>query len=368
MRRMRVAMERAVHVAKLLPGRWFARFAVKTIGPLLIWLAGRDRRLRGGDRHVLILRNKFYSKGSRQPSTEEMHLDNTLRASGLATFDTLTYDHDLRISPISDLQLILKCLRIRPNAIILSSWWHAPNHPSVHSLKFIREQLGIPVAAIWWDTCSESFWKSLQPVKAAIDVHAIVDNPRLHFIDHQDPMFARVLQLWVPQDENLFKPGKIRDIPLSFSGQVSSYRSNRAEVIEYLAEMQIPGCFLTKDRKDQVSHAEYAEIMGRSQIVLNFSQSVSCHQMKSRVLEAMFSGAMLLESENDQTNALFTPMKDFVPFGSMEDLVDKIKYYLCHADEMVAIASHGRAAARAHYSSLRFWELLLSRIELVELK
>lgn len=365
-RRLTQSRERLIYAIELLPKKWFARLVARTFGEYLV-RAGERKPAEYRDKpHVLILRNKYYSKGSDQPSTEEMHLDNTLRASGLATFEVLTYDHDLCISPLSDLQLIAKCREARPDAIILSSWWLAPRHPSIHALKIIRERLEIPIAAIWWDTCSELFWNSLEHLKFEFDAHVILDNPSLRYVDRKDPVFDRVLRLWPPQDENLFKPSGIRDIPISFLGQVSSYRSYRTETLEHLAKMNVPGCYFTGDREEQVSHVTYADMMGRSKMTLNFSYSVSCHQLKSRVMEVMFSGAMLLESENEQTSTLFEPMKDFVPFKSKADLVEKIKYFLDHEDEMTAIALQGRATARKHYNSARFWRLLLKKLDILE--
>jgi hypothetical protein len=359
---------RLIYTAKILPKKILARSVVTVIGSYMI-RRGLNKPVIVRDKpHVLILRHKFYSKGKDQPSTEVIHLDNTLISSGLATFDVLTCDHDLFISPLSDLQLIAKCLEVKPDAIILSSWGLAPRHPSIHSLKLIRKKLGIPIAAIWWDTCSKSFWSSLESVKTEFDVHVIMDNPNLYYIDQEDQLFERVLQLWPPQDENLYKPNVERDIPVSFQGQVSSYRSYRTEVIEYLTQMKVLGHFSTSDRHKQVTHAAYADLMGRSRMSINFSYSVSCHQLKSRVLEIMFSGAMLLESENEQTSKLFEPMKDYVPFSSKEDLEQKIRYYLNHEDEMTTIAAHGRATAIKHYSSNRFWRLLLKKLELIELE
>ncbi len=367
MRRVAGYANRLAEAIQRLPKRYLASLIVRFIGPWILRpkalvdiSAHRDRP------HLLILRNKFYSKNSDQISTEELHLDNTLRASKLATFEVLTYDHDLQISPLSDLQLVGKCRDIRPDAIVFSSWWQAPRHPSIYSLKFIRERMGIPIAALWWDTCGDTFGKALQPLMEHFDVHVIMDNPNLYYIDRNDHLFGRILQLWPPQDENLFCPGITRDIPVSFLGQVSAYRSYRSEVIDYLIEQQIPGRFLTNDRDGQVSHAAYADFMKRSKISINFSYSVSCHQLKSRVLEVMFSGAMLLESENEQTNQLFIPMKDYVPFSSKEDLVDKLRYYLNHENELMAIAVQGRSTAIKNYNSNRFWQLLLNKLELIK--
>lgn len=360
-------VNRLAEAIKRLPKRYLATPMVRFIGPcisspkaLVGISANRDKP------HLLILRNKFYSKHSDQISTEELHLDNTLRASKLATFEVLTYEHDLLVSPLSDLQLIAKCRNIRPDAIVLSSWWNYSRHPSLDSIKFIREKMGIPVAVLWWDTCSDKFVKALSPLMEHFDMHVIMENPKLHFIDRSGPFFERILPLWTPQHENQFCPQVVRDIPVSFLGQVSSYRSPRKESIDYLIDQQVPGHFLTSDRDDQVTHAEYAHLMSRSKISLNFSYSVSCHQLKGRVFDVMLSGAMLLESENDQTSQLFTPMKDYVPFSSNEDMLKKIRYYLGNEKELMVIAEQGRSTAIKNYNSNRFWRLFLNKLKLTE--
>jgi hypothetical protein len=358
--------DRIAVAAGRFPKRYLAGPVISLIGPIMLrWSKPDDHKSRDKP-HILILRNKFYSKNSSQISTEELHLDNTLKASKLATFEVLTYDHDFMVSPLNDLQLIAKCRDKRPDAIILSSWWLAPRHPSIEALRFIRDRLGIRLGVIWWDSCSDIFWKSVQPFKEHFDVHVIIDNPNLHYIDRDDPFFQRILHLWAPQDESLYFPRAERDIAVSFLGQVSAYRSYRSEVINHLVELKVPGHFSTNDRHAQGTHGTYAEMMGRSKISLNFSYSVTCNQLKSRVFEVLFSGALLLESENEQTSKLFTPMKDYVPFSSKEDLVDKIRYYLDNEHELIAIAEQGRATAMKQYNATRFWELFLNRLELTK--
>ena len=81
----------------------------------------------------------------------------------------------------------------------------------------------------------------------------------------------------------------------------------------------------------------------------------------------MLSGALLLESENDQISQLFTPMKDYVPFSSKEDMLNKIRYYLSNEKEAMAIAEQGQSTAIKNYNSNRFWQLLLNKLELIEM-
>ncbi len=312
--------------------------------------------------HILILRNKYYARNSSQVSTEQIHLDHTLKSSGLATFDVLTYDHDLTFSPFCDLQFIRACIATRPDAIVFSSWWDSTNQPSVHAIEFVRKRLGIRLGVIWWDTCSQKFWPAVQPYQELFDVHVVLDNPNLYHLQGSDSFKRKILQLWAPQDEALYFPRANKDVPVSFMGQISAYRSYRSDAINFLIECGIPGSFQTNDRNQQVTHPEYADIIGRSVISINFSYSVNSHQLKSRVFEVLFSGALLLESENEQTASMFEPMRDYVPFRSKEDLKSKIRYYLDNPAERESIARHGYGSAIKKYRSNVFWEKFLARL------
>lgn len=346
----------------LCPKKILSPFLALTFKPRKLLKPHRDKP------HLLILRNKFYSPESNQISTEVMHLDNTLLSSGFASFEILTYDEDLKNFPFADKQLVQKCQDQHFDAIILSSWnTTSLNHPSLSALNFIRKKLNIPVASIWWDTCSKDFGRFLNKVVSGIDVHIVVDNPSLYFIDVKEEYKRRLLTLWPPEDDHLYHPPKngIRDIPASFLGQASSYRSYRTEVIDYLKEIGVPGFFRTNDRNSQVSHAEYADIMRRSKISINFSLSVNSHQFKSRILEILLSGTLLMESENEQIKKLFTPMVDYVPFSSKEDLVEKIRYYSQNENLMNEISMNGRNKALNLYSSKIFWKKILEELNLI---
>jgi len=360
--RLTAYSERAASVVTSLPKQLLAKPLVLLCGRFLCSSLPTSNRVARDKPHILILRNKYYAKNSKQVSTEQLHLDHTLNASGLATFEVLTYDDDLHIAPLCDLKFIRACGDIRPDAIVFSSWSDTDRQPSVHAIELVRRQLGVRLGVIWWDTCSQQFWSDVQRYRDLFDVHVVLDNPKLHNMKCDDIFARKILQLWAPQDEALYYPRAIQDIPVLFVGQISAYRSYRSDAISHLVERGIPGKFLTNDRNQQVTHAEYADQMGRSAISINFSYSVNCHQLKSRVFEILFSGALLLESENEQTASLFEPMVDYVPFGSKEDLETKIRYYLNNVGERDAIARHGRESALKMYRGSVFWEKFLTRL------
>ena len=70
--------------------------------------------------------------------------------------------------------------------------------------------------------------------------------------------------------------------------------------------------------------------------------SVHFDQLKARVWESLLSGCLLLESSNLQTKYFFVPDLHFIEFGSVSDMVDKIRYLLNNQNEMQDIADSGR--------------------------
>jgi hypothetical protein len=317
-----------------------------------------------GKQKVLLLRYRYFDADKNQPSPEIGSLDNTLRASGLADYEVLSYDSDLGFSPFCDLKLISKCAELRPKIVILSSWWFNSNHPCLETLRFIRCNLEIPIVTIWWDTCNELFWPRIAPHISEFDLHIIIENPKLYCLDKIHPLIDRMIPVWAPLDQDLFyQSTDLRDIPVSFVGKATGYRAYRKEYIKYLQDHGVLGYFSYADEVGQISHLQYADIIRRSQIGVNFSYSVDAHQLKGRVLEIMLSGALLFESENDQISMLFEPMVDYIPFNSKEDLLSKIKYFQDHPFEMETIALNGARKAKTLYSSKVFWETIFRRVD-----
>jgi spore maturation protein CgeB len=133
-------------------------------------------------------------------------------------------------------------------------------------------------------------------------------------------------------------------------------------------EQNISGYISSHTRDLQVDHSKYAEILGRSKISINFSYSVDKHQLKGRVFETMHAGAMLLESSNPQTAALFQDGVDYVSFSDKEDMINKINYYLAHDEERKMIAKSGREKLLRYYNSKLFVKKILSHSEFINQK
>jgi spore maturation protein CgeB len=125
------------------------------------------------------------------------------------------------------------------------------------------------------------------------------------------------------------------------------------------------GAYIHRDggqRERNLSPKEYAEAMQKSKISLSFSNTRNClHQTKGRIWEVTLCGAMLMEDNNQGTQLWFDPYRDYVPFNSKEDLVDKTNYYLNHSDKMTEIANNGKNKSEMHYSARNWWSIVFNK-------
>jgi len=321
--------------------------------------------------HFLIARYKHYAAdGSKGPSIEEFLLDNTLQVANAGTADTFFWETDSGTFPRGDWALLEKCRAVRPDVIVLSSYEPGyPPQPSVETIRLLRKVWNIPIVAVWWDTCYEGFWPSIQPIMPFVDVHVIPDNPLMNFFTAatRQRYGGRFLALWEAMDPHIYNnPGLPRDVEVAFLGQVAGYRSVRMPYVQHLLEHNVPLLSSLSNRAEQPSHAEYQDVLKRTKIGLNFSQSVHSDQLKSRVFETMSCGALLMENDNPQTRCYFTPMQDYVTFDSPADLLEKIRYYLAHDEERAEIAARGEQKVNTRYDSAHFWKAITDKLEAVK--
>ncbi len=315
---------------------------------------------------VAICRYNMYGNG-KDVSMEKYHLENTLQ-----NFDVEIKSYiwdNLTLIGLNKIRFIKFLQKESPDVVVLSSYSPSPkrllSQPGNFLLRRIKSKKLLPnCIAIWWDTCSDGFAKVNIKSNNPIDLHVVIDNPAKNFnyTGMSESDRQKLLFLYCPYNINcLFRP-QAKTIDFCFLGQINSYRNNRKEYIDYLIRNKVQGYLGTDDRLNQVSHNEYAEILGKAKIGLNFSYSVDRHQLKSRVFEVLLSGALLLETKNDQTSVLFEEGKDFVSFTTKEDLLEKIQYYLHNEEECAKIAQNGREKVIEKYNGVLFWKQIFTNI------
>ena len=238
--------------------------------------------------------------------------------------------------------VLKKCQRIKPDAIF------------VVQRTLALGQLKVPVIAVWGDLQSPEQVRLSQKLAPVVDFNIYTaTSAALHGIKTAKPY----VYFWVPKDSAHFYNPKIkRDIDVSFVGTL---RPKRGKVINYLRKHKVK--VLAKG--GNLSTEEYAGILQRSKISLNFSCSGWLPVVTARSFEITACGAMLLEEAGPETAKLFTPLKDYVLWFSKKDLLEKIRYYLQHDQEREAIAESGWETCSQNYSAKKFWQLVLAMIK-----
>ena len=131
----------------------------------------------------------------------------------------------------------------------------------------------------------------------------------------------------------------LKDIPVLFLGTPSARRQEIIGRVDKIHPVQVLKAF----------GLEMTELMNRAKIVLNIHAGPVL-DTETRVYEALGCGAFLLTERLSPENPFSND--DLVQFDSVEDLIDKIGYYLAHDQERQAIATHGHQTALAGHTYL----------------
>ncbi len=131
---------------------------------------------------------------------------------------------------------------------------------------------------------------------------------------------------------------------VGFVGQVNASYPNRVRALAALSAR-----YRLNDYRRPYYMDEMARVYSESKIVFNMTLQ---GLLNGRIFEAPPSGALLLteqSSHNGQTE-LLTEGEHFVTFRDLDDLVQKVDYFLAYPDERERIARAGQAHVLQHHT------------------
>lgn len=253
--------------------------------------------------------------------------------------------------------------------VILGTWQAGSKFfwlPSPAALKTIRSR-GVKIIVVWFDTASDSFLPRIYKLLDLFDLHVLADNPLIDlgkdFRSLREDQKSKIVAPCMSLPQNFIVPKTQKSIDLAFLGSVGAYRSYRKEYIMHLMRNNVPIFQNTVTSPSEIlPWDEYTRILSDTKMVLNFSYSVDKHQLKGRAIQAFWSRAMLLESENDQTSKYFTPYIDYIPYSTKEDLLEKVNYYRVNSCERTRIADNGFNKVQHLYTSFHLWDGIFSAL------
>jgi spore maturation protein CgeB len=156
--------------------------------------------------------------------------------------------------------------------------------------------------------------------------------------------------------------------PVTFVG---TCYGNRPQWVEKLSELGIHiDCFGYGWPNGPVASEAVSEIIQKSVISLNFGDSGiqwkgvvpgRSRQIKARLFEVPGAGGFLMTESADGLNNFFTDGAEIVTFSGLDDLAEKIRFYLQHSAQRDQMAWEGHQRTKSqHTYEARFLPLLLA--------
>jgi len=215
--------------------------------------------------------------------------------------------------------------------LVIGQMWSNIINPDV--LFAIREA-GTIVVNIAMDDKLPIHWKSDSNgrLAGAIGLGQCVDLT-LNTFKQAVPMYAQhnapCIYWPLASNGDVFKPQEEKEYDVVFIGSNYGYRS---KVIEQIKRAGINvSAFGPGFPSGMVSAQDSADIFGKARIVLGMgyiSYSRKLSTLKLRDFDALFTGAMYITSRNSDLEELFEDGKHIVYYDTIEELIDKLKFYL----------------------------------------
>lgn len=301
---------------------------------------------------------------ARGPTGTESWLVGTLESTGLVGqikhfyFDVVC--QQLGKERMGEL-LIEDCRTFNPDMVVytpIQGPLGIKVNPSDKVMLMIRNDLRLKVYTHLWDSIADDpHVMNRLPYSDCIGIVDSVVSQRYGGI----PSIIRVHGVVDPKyfhDNNLE-----RDIDVSFVGTAVA-DGVRIRHINFLKSNGVNIVMAGGQRQGKISLEEYAGIMQRSKISLEFSVNpyTGISQMKSRPFEVTTCGAMLMEDSGQEIGKFFEVSKDYISFSDPPDMLSKVHYYLEHDDERRAIAHSGHGEAINIYNARNTWGYIFKKI------
>jgi hypothetical protein len=152
-----------------------------------------------------------------------------------------------------------------------------------------------------------------------------------------------------------FKAGLTRDIDVGFVGKFGAEGSEREQVLR-----AVLSSFATNDTSRGYSPAEMGEIYSRSKIV--FNKSIN-RDLNMRFFEGLAAGALLVTDRIG--NGLADAAEEgihYIGYDTAEEAIEKIRFYLEHDEERLAIAARGQTLAFERHTYAARTETMLAAV------
>ena len=160
-------------------------------------------------------------------------------------------------------------------------------------------------------------------------------------------------------DPDLFKPALKKDIDVCFVG--NNY-GNRGNIIRKLCASGIQvDAYGAGWPNGYIGPGKISEVFGRSKIILGIgtvAYNKDIFTLKLRDFDATMAGALYITHRNPELLHLFNEGKEIECYQSIDECIRKIRFYLDHPAELMAIAKAAAERARCEHT----WDHRLNEV------
>lgn len=170
-------------------------------------------------------------------------------------------------------------------------------------------------------------------------------------------------------NERMFKPlHKKRFIQASYCGGRNDYRT------DVLNKIAMSGIKLKvygngwHDNSQLENTIEFVLLINITKVNISLSTDLvdgkEIIQVKARDFEVPMAGGFNLTRYNDELKPLYKFGKEIETYKSIDELIDKTKYYITHDSQREKIALAGHKRARRDHTSICRWRAILKQLKL----
>lgn len=266
-------------------------------------------------------------------------------------FDHIRIQHEKHILHLLDQEKI---------DLVMGQMWASTINPEM--LSKIRER-GIPVINIAMDDKLPYHWRSDDKNRrnGAIGLASSIDltlNTTRAVVDWYQKLGSPCMYWPLAGNPDVFYPRPVKKYDVVFIGSKYGYRG---ELVESLIRAGVNvAAFGPGWPAGPCTASQSAEIFGSAKIVLGIGyigHSRKIVTLKQRDFDALFTGALYITSRNPDLEEILIDGKHIIYYDDKKDMVTKVKYYLEHEKERVAIAENAlREGMTRHTWDIRLRE------------
>ncbi|WP_172202912.1 glycosyltransferase [Niveibacterium sp. COAC-50] len=261
-----------------------------------------------------------------------------------------------------------KIVETNPDLVIYIATWPSEAIRST-VLRELRGLHKFKLCSVIWDSDESSIDSqthdrctiSVSDLTLVLDSKSRVDRIRANTGIYSDfTNVERVTFLPTVPNPNIFHPTSNRVHDVNVSGSIEGFRGI------VLTELQNAGIRTFRSggvfNPDKcLPFADYARDLAQSKIVVNTQTVSSRIQVKGRVAQTLASGAFLLEQDNPESRYYLEGI-DVEYWKSIEELVEKIRFYLANDTTRETKAARAHEQWRSRYSIDNFVETILAGV------